>query len=323
MRQVIRWGVRHGLIRVSTTRGAKAGEVSARLMVDPAYVADPYPHYETIRARGLLVDNGFVLNTVSHRVATAVLRSTDFGVIGGYSGNVPRWLRLASAAGGRGPIGPVEPPSMLAVDAPDHTRYRKLVSRAFTAKAVAALRERAGAVAEELLDEMAASGSEVDLVAEYASLLPATIIAEMLGVPVAMRREFLEWGAEAARSIDAGLTFRQFRQAEAGPAALQRWMEGHLDDLKAPPDGSILSARVHAHSQDGTRASRPPSTSSATGWPCSPPIPTSSRGCAPIRRCGRGPPTRCCGSTPPCSAPAASPTATPRWRASGSGRARS
>ena len=154
---MFRWGVRHGLIRWSTARGARAGEVSAALMVDPAYVEDPFPHYETIRAKGPFYDNGFALSTVSHPVTTAVLRSPDFGVIGGFTGNVPRWLLLAQAIGGRGPLGPVEPPSMLAVDAPDHTRYRKLVSRAFTAKAVAALRSRTEEIADELLTGLAAA----------------------------------------------------------------------------------------------------------------------------------------------------------------------
>ena len=251
MRQLIRWGVRHGLISRGTEKGARAGDISAALMVYPAFSDNPYPHYETMRAKGKLYDNGFVLNTVSHPVATAVLRSPDFGVIGGFSGNVPRILRIAQAAGGRGPLGPVEPPSMLAVDAPDHTRYRKLVSRAFTAKAVAALRSRTEEIAAGLLDGLAARGGGIDLMTEYASLLPATVIAEMLGAPVAMSRQFLAWGAEAGKSLDAGLTLREFRRSEAGLRALQGWMEGHFADLRAHPRDNILSTLVHAQSAEG------------------------------------------------------------------------
>jgi cytochrome P450 len=250
MRQFFRWGVRHGLIRWSSARGARAGEVTAALMVDPAYALDPFPHYETLRAKGPLYDNGFAITTVSHAVTTAVLRSPDFGVIGGYSGNVPRWLLLAQAIGGRGPLGPVEPPSMLAVDQPDHTRYRKLVSRAFTARAVAALRSRTEEIADELLTGLERR-RDVDLMTEYASLLPATVIAEMLGAPVAMSRRFLAWGAEAARSLDAGLSLSEFRRSERGLRALQRWMEGHLAHLRAHPGDDILSTLVHAQSAEG------------------------------------------------------------------------
>jgi cytochrome P450 len=250
MRQVFRWGVRHGLIRWSSARGARAGEVTAALMVDPTYALDPFPHYETLRAKGPVYDNGFALTTVSHAVATAVLRSPDFGVIGGYSGSVPRWLLLAQAIGGRGPLGPVEPPSMLAVDPPDHTRYRKLVSRAFTARAVAALRSRTEEIADELLTGLERR-PDVDLMSEYASLLPATVIAEMLGAPVAMSRQFLAWGAEAARSLDAGLSLREFRRSERGLRELQRWMEGHFAHLRAHPGDNILSTLVHAQSAEG------------------------------------------------------------------------
>ena len=250
MRQVFRWGVRHGLIRWSSARGARAGEVAAGLMVDPAYALDPFPHYEVIRAKGPLYDNGFAISTVSHAVTTAVLRSPDFGVIGGFSGNVPRWLLIAQAIGGSGPLGPVEPPSMLAVDQPDHTRYRKLVSRAFTAKAVAALRSRTEEIADELLTGLERR-RDVDLMTEYASLLPATVIAEMLGAPVAMSRQFLAWGAEAGRSLDAGLSLRDFRRSERGLRALQRWMEGHFRHLRAHPGDNILSTLVHAQSAEG------------------------------------------------------------------------
>lgn len=251
MRQVIRWGIRHGLISRSTARGARAGDISAALMVYPAFVDNPFPHYETIRAKGKLFDNGFVLNTVSHPVATAVLRSPDFGVIGGFSGSVPRILQLAQAAGGRGPLGPVEPPSMLTVDPPDHTRYRKLVSRAFTAKAVAALRSRTEEIAAGLLDGLANRRGAVDLMAEYASLLPATVIAETLGAPVEMSRQFLAWGAEAGKSLDAGLSLREFRRSERGLRALQTWMEGHFAYLRAHPGDNILSTLVHAHTAEG------------------------------------------------------------------------
>ena len=219
-------------------------------MVDPAYVLDPFPHYETIRAKGPLYDNGFALSTVSHAVTTAVLRSPDFGVMGGFDGTVPRWLLLAQEFGGSGPLGPVEPPSMLAVDQPDHTRYRKLVSRAFTAKAVAALRSRTEEIADGLLTGLEGR-RDIDLMTDYASLLPATVIAEMLGAPVTMSRQFLAWGAEAARSLDAGLSFRDFRRSERGLRALQRWMEGHFAHLRAHPGDNILSTLVHAHDADG------------------------------------------------------------------------
>jgi cytochrome P450 len=147
---------------------------------------------------------------------------------------------------------------MLVMDPPEHTRYRKLVTQAFRARAVASMRSRVEDIAEELLDEIARATSAtrpgaddpaVDLVARYASLLPATVITEMLGAPVTMRRQFLDWGAGAALSLDIGLSYRDFRRAEHDLAALHRWMLDHFAQIRRAPRDDILSALVSAHDQ--------------------------------------------------------------------------
>lgn len=250
-RRAIRWGLRHGLVRRAVARQARAGSLGARLMLEPGLITDPYPHYDAVRTAGRMVDGGMLLNTAHHDLTTAILRSPDFGVIGGPGGRAPAALRLAVRMGGRGPLGPSEPPSMLTVDAPDHTRYRKLVTRAFSARAVAALRVRAEEIAAELLDAMAARGDTADLITDYASALPATVIAEMLGAPVEMHRQFLEWGAGAAASLDFGLSYRRFSRAERDLQALQDWMVGHLEQVRRHPGDNILSALVHAHVEEG------------------------------------------------------------------------
>src|SRR5262249_44964047 len=76
--------------------------------------------------------------------------------------------------------------NMLVRDPPDHTRLRRLVSKAFTPRTVEQLRPRVGAIADELLGAVAGRG-EMDLIDEYAFPLPITVISEMLGVPAADR----------------------------------------------------------------------------------------------------------------------------------------
>jgi cytochrome P450 len=86
---------------------------------------------------------------------------------------------------------------MLNADPPAHTRLRKLVSKAFTARRVAGLRPRVEAVTAALLDAAqarAADGEEViDLIPAFAFPLPVTVICELLGVPVDDQAEFREW----------------------------------------------------------------------------------------------------------------------------------
>ena len=250
--QFVRWGLRHGLMRRFLLHHARSGDIGARLMIDPALRDDPYPYYEQLRAQGRTVLTGLALNSVDHAMCAAVLRSPDFGTGVRAPSELPPPVRMAIRVARGGPLNPAEPPSMLSVDPPDHTRYRKLVTRAFSAKAIAALRGRVVEIADELLDEMpakAAATGTVDLVADYASLLPATVIAEMLGAPVSMRRQFLQWGAGVALALDPGLTYRDFREAERDLFALQRWMVGHFDRIRRSPGDDILSALVAVHDE--------------------------------------------------------------------------
>lgn len=138
---------------------------------------------------------------------------------------------------------------MIAVDGAQHARYRKLVTGAFTARRVAALRARTEQIATELLDDLAARGPRVDLVTEYADLLPATVIAEVLGAPVEMRGQFLEWGAGAAVSMDTGLRLRQFRSTERDLEALAGWLRGHFSRIRRTPGDDVLSELVAARDE--------------------------------------------------------------------------
>ncbi|MGB8996961.1 MAG: cytochrome P450, partial [Pseudonocardiaceae bacterium] len=239
LRRRIRWVVRHGLIRRTVQRQMRAGDLGSRLMIDPAIREDPYPYYDELRAPGRLVRTGLGLISAHHDVCLAVLRSPDFGQL--RFDSIPGILRVGMKIGGQAVLGPIEPPSMLVTDPPEHTRYRKLVTRAFSVRAIAAMRPRVEEIAEELLDEIASSGGpSVDLVQRYASLLPATVIAEMLGAPVAMRRQFLEWGAGASLSLDLGLSYRDFRRSELDIAALHRWMLDHFTGVRGAHRGDVL-----------------------------------------------------------------------------------
>ncbi|KFA93303.1 cytochrome P450 family protein [Archangium violaceum] len=91
--------------------------------------------------------------------------------------------------------------NMLSRDPPDHTRLRALVHKAFTPKYVERLRSRVQALSDSLLDAAARKGS-MDLVEEFAFLLPVTIIAEMLGVPPGDYRKFQHWSNRLVSNTD-------------------------------------------------------------------------------------------------------------------------
>jgi cytochrome P450 len=238
---VFRWAVQSVGPQLMLRRAARNGELGARLAIDRSLWADPFPVYEVMRSRGEMLHGGLVSSTTSHRIASEVLRSPVFRVgIGSSDRLSPMARRMMALSTDPDAVGPAEPPSMLAVDPPQHTKYRRLVSKVFTARAVAAMEPRVEAIATELLDEMA-KHDRVDLVDMYAGPLPVRVISEILGVPAYMQDSMLEWGNAAAVTLDPALHYRQFRNAAKALRRIHAWLDNHLKELRRNPGDDLLS----------------------------------------------------------------------------------
>ncbi|GIJ42391.1 cytochrome P450 [Micromonospora andamanensis] len=252
---LLRWATRHGLLRLGIAAAARRGDTPARLFLDPMIREDPYPFYRQVRRTGALVRGRLMWSATRHDVVTQVLRGDAFSVHPD-TPPTPRLLAMLRRLSRRGmPIGPIDPPSMLVTDPPGHTRYRRLVVKVFTARAIEGLRPRVERHCAELLDELGRAAPDrgpVDLVAHYASLLPVTMIAEILGVPPQLRQRFLDWGSAISPALDLGLSLGQFRRVETGVRQLDAWLRGHFARLRADPGDDLLSQLVLLDS-DGER----------------------------------------------------------------------
>lgn len=243
LRSRVRWGVQHGVVGLAIRRAARAGDLQAMSVVDPQHRADPYPLYEQVRARGPLVRGRLGHITVDHAVVTDVLRSDDFragpdeDAMPRALGGLMRWSRDPKA------LGPIDPPSLLVVEPPDHTRYRRLVSRVFTARAVEALRARVQVIADDLLDRLEKT-PRAELVEAYCSQLPVTVITEILGVRPEDREKVLGFGRDGAPSLDVGLTWQEYRKVDDAVRGFQDWLGGHLERLRREPGEDLLSQLV-------------------------------------------------------------------------------
>ena len=243
-RTVVRWGVRHGLPAMFLARSARSGDPVGRLLREPGVREQPYAVHEELRARGPLVGSGLGLVTTSHAVASEVLRSDRFGV-GWDRAAAPRLIRWALRFGDElDASGVAEPPSMLVVDPPVHTRFRRLVSRSFTPRATAAFEPVVQRTADALLDALELRGGTVDLVETYAAQLPVLVIADLLGVPVERREDFLRWGAAAAATLDPGLPFRRYVAAERALRAMHGFLREHFEHLRREPADDLVSRLV-------------------------------------------------------------------------------
>ncbi|GDY73284.1 cytochrome P450 [Streptomyces avermitilis] len=132
------------------------------------------------------------------------------------------------------------------MDAPDHTRIRRLVGRAFTLRRVEQLREPVRETAHRLLDALGTHGS-TDLIASYAAPLPITVICDLLGVPDEHRRDFRAW-------TDPLVTPDPARPdvARESVVSLLGFFTGLLADKRKNPADDLLSDLI-AVQEEGDR----------------------------------------------------------------------
>ncbi len=136
--------------------------------------------------------------------------------------------------------------NMLNSDPPDHTRLRRLVSRAFTPRRVEGLRPRIQQIADELVETMAARGT-ADLIDDFAFPLPITVICELLGVPAEDRATFRDWSGTL---IGPALDEEGVRHRQEVNLAIRAYFTGIVAERRAAPRDDLISALVAARDDD-------------------------------------------------------------------------
>ncbi|HZF52990.1 MAG TPA: cytochrome P450 [Polyangiaceae bacterium] len=138
-------------------------------------------------------------------------------------------------------------------DPPDHTRLRRLVSGAFTPKAIADLEARVRQITEELIDAMLTK-EQVDIVADFAIPLPVTVIAEMLGIDPARRLDFKRWSDDL---LEIANVVRKRMDSSRIDAIVQSRKElvDHIEELigerRRAPREDLISALVRSEAEEG------------------------------------------------------------------------
>jgi cytochrome P450 len=167
----------------------------------PGFTDDPYPQYSAVRAQSPVYQHpfGFWLLT-RYADVSWLLREPGMSVEDSKVAPDSPLQQLRAATYGDY-AAPVDGLSMLDRDPPDHTRLRKLVSKAFTPRAIEALRPRITELVDGMLDEIARA-RRVDLVDALAFPLPFSVIAEMLGTPPADHERIRELSGTVVRSLE-------------------------------------------------------------------------------------------------------------------------
>ncbi|MBJ8346234.1 cytochrome P450 [Antrihabitans sp. YC2-6] len=243
-RSWLRWVALHAIPRFYLKAQARKGAPLSQVLMTEQGRVDPRPFVEQIRGHGPLVHTSLAWISADHRICRDILRNTSFGVAN-VDAITPDGLvkRFVQATDLKLAANPVEPPSMLMVDPPDHDRYRKPVARTFTPRAIGKLRDRVIDVTDGLLDDLDGR-SRADLVDTFASRLPVDIIGTILGMPEEMRGAALQWGDSGAALLDLGIPWKAFRRAIVDIRAADAFLTGHIEELRHNPTDDIFSRLV-------------------------------------------------------------------------------
>jgi cytochrome P450 len=165
-------------------------------LLDPAVHADPFPFYRRLREEAPVMWDPFMHTWVVTRYEDVHFVLKEFSADRTPDPKKMEALGLPSL----GPVADLMARQMLFLDAPDHTRLRKLCMSAFTPRRVDAMEDKVREIAHDLIDQ-AVQGGECELIADFAEPFPAIVTAGLLGVPLEDHRQLKAWSATFAEML--------------------------------------------------------------------------------------------------------------------------
>ncbi|MFE4373081.1 cytochrome P450 [Streptomyces sp. NPDC056835] len=214
-----------------------------------AFLADPYPAYAELRARGRVhyyepSDQWLVPH---HTDVAALLRDRRLGRSYGHRFSHEEFGKTAPPPG-REPFHELNDHGMLELEPPDHTRIRRLVSKAFTPRTVEQLKPYVRRLATELVERLVERGGG-DLLESVAEPLPVAVIAEMLGVPAADRALLRPWSAAIVGMYELNPSEETARRAVVASQEFSAYLRELISVRREKPGEDLISGLIAAHDQ--------------------------------------------------------------------------
>lgn len=218
---------------------------------DPAFFQNPYPAYAAMHRAGAVFRWPEIgcLAACGHALVWSLLRDRRFGRIlpGGADGRsaegkIPDHLRHFQD---------VERHSLLDLEPPTHTRIRGLVLKAFVSRQVERLAPRIERQANDLIDRFAMRGS-VELVEEFATPLPVSVIAHLIGVGVVDARLLLDWSHRMVAMYQFGRTDAVERSADEAASQFRAFVVDAIATKRRRPGDDLVSALIQAETERGS-----------------------------------------------------------------------
>ena len=226
---------------MSAQVGKDPEQLVRSIMIGP-FPDDPYPVYDALRETAPVFRSGLGLwFATSYTDCLGVLRDARFGQGAG----APRLRdddRFEAS-----PAFKTLAHMLPFIDPPDHTRLRKLITRAFTPRAVERMRAYLDTLVDRLLDDVRRNGGG-DLMADVAHHIPVGVICEMLGAPHDHDRELVEWSDALVGAVHPMVDDAELVRANDGAAAFREFVGELIEARRAEPRDDLITALVHAES---------------------------------------------------------------------------
>ncbi|MFF4555334.1 cytochrome P450 [Streptomyces sp. NPDC001422] len=214
---------------------------------DPAFVADPYPAYEELRARGRVhhyePTNQWLVPR--HADVSALLRDRRLGRTYQHRFTHEDFGRTAPPPE-QEPFHVLNDHGMLDLEPPDHTRIRRLVSKAFTPRTVERLRPYVEGLAGELVGRLVEAGGG-DLLTDVAEPLPVAVIAEMLGIPESDRAPLRPWSADICGMYELNPSEEVAARAVRASVEFTEYLRVLIEARRKEPADDLISGLIAAH----------------------------------------------------------------------------
>jgi cytochrome P450 len=208
---------------------------------DPAFIADPYPALARLRSEAPVAwdarTNQWLVSR--HADVNALLRDRRLGRSYLHVASHEEWGRTPPPAD-QAPFWDLLAVQMIDLEPPDHTRLRRLVTKAFTPRTVEALRPRIEAIVANVVVRARDLG-EFDLIADLLELVPVTVIAELLGIPEEDRHLLRPWSADMTLMFELNPTPEMQRRATDGSAAFEAYLRDLARARRRNPGDDLIS----------------------------------------------------------------------------------
>ncbi|MFC8364828.1 cytochrome P450 [Streptomyces griseorubiginosus] len=216
---------------------------------DPAFLADPYPAYAELRAKGRVQyfepTNQWLVP--HHADVSALLRDRRLGRTYQHRFTHEEFGRTAPPAEHE-PFHTLNDHGMLDLEPPDHTRIRRLVSKAFTPRTVERLVPYVTGLAGELVDRLVEAGGG-DLLRDVAEPLPVAVIAEMLGIPESDRAPLRPWSADICGMYELNPSEDTAARAVRASVEFTEYLRELIAERRGRPGDDLISGLIAAYDE--------------------------------------------------------------------------